>query len=97
MQGVCLRESAASNLCFTVVGGMDLASSIAGLTQQLKLAKVAQQVIPITALLDKRPTYALAPVVLPERKVCVVVVAERPPPSLPTTTVSIATVCYRML
>ena len=36
---------------------------------QLKLTKLAQQVVPITALLDKRPTYPLAPVAVPERKV----------------------------
>jgi hypothetical protein len=45
---------------------------VQAITQQVKLAKLAQQVIPVTALLDKRPTYALAPVSVPERKVRIV-------------------------
>lgn len=37
--------------------------------RQLKLEKLAQQVIPITAQLDKRGPYALTEIVMPEKKV----------------------------
>jgi hypothetical protein len=37
--------------------------------QQLKLEKLAQQVIPITAQLDKRTTHALAEVSAPQKSV----------------------------
>jgi hypothetical protein len=39
------------------------------IAQQLKLAKLAQQVLPITAQIDKRSTFPLSAVTLPERKV----------------------------
>jgi hypothetical protein len=36
---------------------------------ELHMRQLAQQLLPVTSLLDKRPTYPLAPVFLPERKV----------------------------